>query len=281
MDRIDRTGIGIAAAGHVALFAALSLGLFAAKNKLPLRADPIEVSFVENVGRTSAAPAPASEPAAPSVAPEIAAPQEPAPAPAAAAPAAPAPAPPSPKAAPEPAPIPKPIKPTPLPDLRDRRRPDRLEGAMSGIAAASKAERKATGARLGSDFLKGITAEKSEGKATAPRAAAVSAQAMASLGAALFRQFKPCYDLGALGGTSAMSIQTVLRLRFRPDGTIAVAPATVEQNGVTGANAGYARQIEEAAKRAVQRCSPIRLPPSLYDGGWDDFELNFVPGQMG
>ena len=44
---------------------------------------------------------------------------------------------------------------------------------------------------------------------------------MNGLGAAIKRQVQPCYELGALGGTPAMSIVTVLHLRFNPDGSVA------------------------------------------------------------
>lgn len=278
MDRVERNGLGIAAAGHVALFAALSLGLFAAKNKLPAQADPIEVMFVDEVGLKSAAPQSTPEPPAPSEAPEVAPPTEaPPPSPAVAPPAKPAPAAPAPKPAPQPA-----VKPTPaaaLPDMSERRRPDRLAGAMAAISAAARSERKPTGSRLGSNFLKGITPEKSEGRSRTPQASAVSAQAMAGLAAAIAAQVKPCYSIPA-GGTDAERIVTVLRLRFNQDGSVATAPAVVEHNGVTEANQPYVRQMDDAAKRAVLRCAPLRLPPQLYAGGWEDIVFNFRPEAM-
>ena len=155
-------------------------------------------------------------------------------------------------------------------DTSDRRRPDR--------EAKGKAE-KAGGTRLGSDFLKGIS-DDPKGKAKTPRAA-VSGAAMQGLAGALARQFKPCYELGSLEGTSAMGIVTVLRLRYKPDGTVAVAPEVVEQTGITDGNRSYARQMSDVARRAVLRCTPVKLPAELYDGGWDDFQLRFIPSQMG
>ena len=139
---------------------------------------------------------------------------------------------------------------------------------------------KATGSRLGPNFLKGLKAEKSPGKATAPAAAAVSQVAMAGLGAAIKRQVQPCYELGSLGGTSAMQIVTVLRLRFNPDGTVSGNPQVVEQTGVNDDNRSYARQMAELSRRAVLRCAPLKLPAELYKGGWDDLEMNFIPSQM-
>jgi hypothetical protein len=71
MDRAEAAGFGIAAAGHLALLAALSLG-FAASRLPPPRSDPIEVSFVDEVGLESTAPfraAPPASPPAPAAAP--------------------------------------------------------------------------------------------------------------------------------------------------------------------------------------------------------------------
>lgn len=268
MDRAESTGLAVATLGHVLLFGALSLGFVSTARLPPLQSDPLDVTLVDAVGLRSAAPEATVEPPAPAEAPEIAPPEE-------APPAEPAPA-------PAPAPVPKPIappvapKPQPkqeakeLPDPGERRRPDRTTAPA----------KKQTGSRLGADFLKGI-ADSPQGKAQTPRAAAINAQAMAGLAAAITRQFKPCYELGSLQGTPAMSILTVLRLRYNSDGTVAVPPALVEQTGVDSSNGEYARQISEVARRAVLRCTPIRLPPDLYEGGWDDFELRFIPGQLG
>jgi hypothetical protein len=135
------------------------------------------------------------------------------------------------------------------------------------------------GSRLGPDFLKGISAEKT-GKASTPRAATVDARAMAGLAAAIAAQVKPCYVVPS-GGTDSGNIVTVLRLRFKPDGSTATPPAIVEQNGVGDSNRAYAQQMGDAAKRAVLRCSPLRRPAELYKGGWEDIEFVFNPRMMG
>ena len=257
MDRAERTGLGIAAAGHVVLFGALSLGLLTTSKPKPPMNDPMEVQLVDEIGLRSAMPAPAVEPPAPSEAPEIAKPVE----------VVPEPAPPPSAPVPKPEPKPAAAKPTP-PDEQPRRRPDK------------PATEKPRGSRLGPDFLKGISPEKSAGKATTPRAATVSAQAMAGLAAAIAAQVKPCYVVPA-GGTDSGNIITVLRLRFNPDGSVSTAPRIAEQSGVTESNQAYARQIGEAARRAVLRCSPLRLPAELYEGGWEDIEFVFNPRLMG
>jgi len=277
IDRAEKTGFGVALAGHVLLFAALSLGIFS-RARLPSVNEPLDVILVDEVGLRSAVPNPSTEPPAPSEAPELAPPEEPAPA--EPTPVAPEPAP-RPKASdtpqvPKPADKPRPAeKPQPTPkkeeqDKSDRRRPDR--------DARGKAE-KAGGSRLGADFLKGIS-DNPKGKASTPRAT-VSGAAMQGLAAALARQFKPCYELGSLQGTPAMSIITTLRLRYKPDGTVAVPPEVVEQTGINSGNRSYAQQMSDIARRAVLRCTPVKLPTELYKGGWDDFQLRFIPSELG
>jgi hypothetical protein len=34
------------------------------------------------------------------------------------------------------------------------------------------------------------------------------------------------------------------------------------------------------ARRAVLRCQPVHLPAELYEGGWDEINFRFTPGQM-
>lgn len=63
MDRVEATGIGVALAGHAALFAALSFGLAWTANPPPLER-AMEVSFVDEVALDSAAPQPSAAPAA-------------------------------------------------------------------------------------------------------------------------------------------------------------------------------------------------------------------------
>lgn len=287
MDRTERTGLAIAVAGHVLLFALLSLGLVS-KARLPSVSEPMDVQFVDAIGLKSAAPHPATEAPAESQAPEVAKPEEPAPAPEPT-PTPPAPKPkpapePKPKPEPKPAPKPKPAeKPTPkaapTEDKEPRRRPDHQE--QQAKATPQPKPTKAKGSLLGPDFLKGIVPMKSAGKAQTPRASSVSAQAMAGLGAAIRRQIQPCYNLGALEGTPAMDIVTTLELKFNRDGTVANIGTEAQQTGVNASNQHYRRQIAEVARSAVLRCAPLRLPANLYEGGWEDIQFTFTPKQLG
>jgi outer membrane biosynthesis protein TonB len=292
MDRAEKTGVGVAVVGHVALFIALSLSLFSARVPKPLVADTMDVQLVDKVGLTSAAPKVATEAPAPSVAPEQGPPTEAAPPPPAPAPEPkpqPKPTPPKPEPKPAPAPEPKPApekpqpKPKPAPEKPAKPAPEKQPPKKTGLSSDflkdlpkdTPGKDKPKGSRLGADFLKGLSADKAPGKANAPRAAAVSAQSMAGLAALLLQQVKPCYNPPA-GGADAGQIATVLNLRMNKDGSVA-AVEIGDQSGVNGQNQAYARQMADAARRAVLRCAPFKLPPEMYQGGWDDFGFRFRP----
>ena len=99
MERTEKVGLGVAAAGHALLFGALSLGFLDTPNPIKLQPKPVEVSLVKDVALEAAAPA-ATEPPSTSVAPETGEPVDsppPAPEPAL-----------QPTPEPQPAPAPKP-----------------------------------------------------------------------------------------------------------------------------------------------------------------------------
>jgi outer membrane biosynthesis protein TonB len=287
MERAEQAGLGVAVAAHLLLLAILSISI--AHRILPVKPvqEVMDVQLVDTIGLKSAVPVPASEPPRQMEAPDPGPPKEAVPPPPAAVPPPPTPkpAPPKPpepivKEAPAPPAKPAPPKPKPparlLPDiLKDVRSVAKTESARE--AAAAKTER-AAGPRIGPDFLKGVL-NASKGKGETARATVTGAQAN-GLAAAIKRQVQPCYDLGALGGTPAMQITTVLQLHFNPDGSIAGTPQLVEQLGVNASNRAYAQQMAEVSRRAVLRCSPLKLPSELYAGGWENFTMNFIPGQM-
>lgn len=76
---------------------------------------------------------------------------------------------------------------------------------------------------------------------------------------------------------AARQIVTVLTVSYTPEGDLANSPVLRVQSGVTEENAAYAGQMARAAIEAVERCVPLRLPPELYKGGWDEFDLTFSP----
>lgn len=284
IDASDRKALQIAVLGHIILFALLSIGLMFRTTPKRLPQEVMDVQLVGPVGLKPAAPTPSMEAPAESQAPEIApekeapAKAEPVPEPLPAARPEPKPKPadkPSPtKPEPKPKPVEKPTPAKPQPQKREKLNDDILKGLKD---TASK-ENKASGSRLGADFLKGITSSKAGGKSQTPRAALSGIQ-MRGLASAIAAQVKPCYVIPT-GGADAATIVSVLRLRFNPDGSVSGTPNVTAHEGVTDTNRSYVRQMDDAAVRAVLRCSPLRLPPELYEGGWEDIEFGFYPQAM-
>jgi outer membrane biosynthesis protein TonB len=245
MDRAEATGFGVAFAGHAALLAALSLG-FAAVTRPPMLNDPMEVSFVEDVGPVSAAPA-AAEPAPRSAdAPAEILPPTPTAEPVAAPPPvafrpAPQPVPPKARA------LPSPPKPSPKQSATPRPR-DRLAGILEGVGERP-----------------------SDSRSTAPRGAEVSAQVRASLGSEVRRQLKPHWK--APSGADVELLRTELSIALAPNGTV----TRVEVVRTTGQNASNRPQVklhQEQALRAVRLASPFRLPPEYYEA-WKELTTIF------
>lgn len=277
MDKAEATGVGVAVAGHLALLAALSLG-FATATKPPVLNQPMEVSFVDEIGLQSAVPEPTVEPPAQSVAPEFGPPEEAAPQPAEPVPA-PKPAPPQPKPAPpaaetvqKPAEKPAPAKPAPA-----KTPPRTTESSGSGTAE------KPRGVGLGKDFLKGLGADPSPSRSQKPTGAVMNAQAMAGIVAAIQRQIQPCANRQVNPGPGANRITVKLNLRLNPNGSLAARPRVVSTSGVDDENARYEKRVEDLAIAAFTGCSPLQgLPEELYEtpqGGWSNFNMNYkLPG---
>ena len=64
-----------------------------------------------------------------------------------------------------------------------------------------------------------------------------------------------------------------LRIQVRPDRT--VQNVTIEDQGRLGQDPTF-RAVAESARRAVDKCSPLILPPGKY-AIWRDINLNFRP----
>lgn len=309
MDRTEKVGIGIAATGHALLFGLLSVGFLSTPDPLKLETKPIDISLVDEVALEAAAPAQTEAPAE-SVAPDSGPPEDaapppepvvqPAPTPPQPAPPAPAPAPPPPRPAPVSKPAPKPVPQPPKPappkpapakpapakpqpvakPAPAKPRPDRLASVVAGAGSdAAAAKPKPRGSLLGDDFRKGLAISPDKGRAPTPRAATVSAQAVAGLGDAIARQVQPCANRIPNPGPGANMIRSKLRLRMNADGTLATRPALTGQTGISDENQRYAQRVGELATAAIIQCAPYKLPTELYENGWKDIIINYrLPG---
>ena len=207
-------------------------------------------------------------------------PAKPAPAP------KPAPAQPQPRpqpAAAKPAPAkPAPAKPGPARPAASASRTDRLAGLASSIEAGSKPTATATrprGARLGNDFLAGLSAD---APSRTPSPAAPAARAgpypTASIVQAIARQIQPCADRQVNPGPGANRIITTLNIRLNQDGTLAATPTRRAQKGVDDENERYAQRVVDLGIAAFKGCSPLKLPAQYYateSGGWNNINYQW------
>jgi len=159
--------------------------------------------------------------------------------------------------------------------------PAKPSPTTSPTGQGSKTGKKTTGLSL-DDIMKGVKPEKSVGKAQTPQGAKLDARSIAGLASAIAAQVRPCYQIPT-GGAGSERIVSVLDLRMGRDGSVSSA-AVVGHLGVTPDNQSYVQQMDDAAKRAVLRCAPLRLPADLYDvgdgNGWNHIQFKFTPTQM-
>lgn len=233
MDRAERTGLGVAAAGHVALFGLLSVGFLATPNPASLEREAVEVSLVEESAIRSTAPEPDRELPRSAAAPELGN-AEPTPA----------------EAAPEPV-VARP-SPTPVPA-----RP----------VAAAQPGRKAPPAdtvrrpRLDRSVIAGVDIE-TPGTRDATPAAEIGPAVKSSIAAEIRRQLKPHWR--APSGADAELLRTELAIELARDGSVSDI-RFLRQTGVNDSNRAQAALHREAAIRAVRLAAPFRLPVEFYD----------------
>jgi colicin import membrane protein len=77
------------------------------------------------------------------------------------------------------------------------------------------------------------------------------------------------------GVDRTMKLNVVLRVLFRPDGSVARPPELV-----SGPASQLGPAMADSARRAIMRCQPFKmLRPESYEQ-WKDIEINFDPQQM-
>jgi protein TonB len=239
LSREERLGLGIAAAAHVALVAALVWQVRDEPTALPIP-ERIEVSLADEVSLESTAPDPSAEPQA-AIAPVLA---------------------PEPEPVVEPEPVREIVRPAPQPTVAPRPTPRPTQRATPTPTPRPTPTRQAGGTRLGDDFLSGVGAAERNTSRGTPAATFGSAE-RASLEQAINRQLKPHWS--APQGVDAEQLITVLSWELNPDGTLKGRPQLVSQSGITDSNRPQAALHAERAIRAVQLAAPFDLPEEFYD----------------
>ena len=293
MRRSEAIALGVALVGHAVLFGILSFG-WRPPEPEALKAAPIEVSLVDEVGLVAKAPQ-AVTPPAESKAPDQGPPEDAAPpAPKQESQPDPAPPKPQPKAAPPPKPAPaavpqpkKPVAPTPdkskKPPTRDAAPTGKKPATAAGTGSNPASDKKrARGNRLGDDFLKGLSDKPSPSKSVVAQAPVMSQQAAADIGSAIRRQVQPCADRQVKPGPGAERIIVTIRLRMNRDGSLIGNPQVTGHSGVDAENSRYQDRVDDNAIATFKGCAPLRgLPAELYEvpNGWSNFSLRYkLPG---
>lgn len=275
MDRAEATGLGVSTAGHLALLAAITFA--AASTRMPVpRTDPIEVSFVDEVGLESTAPSPSAVEPAPLAGPPDAPPAPAMPAPPQIQPVpAPSPEPrPQPRAEPAaPAPVPKVRPQPPAPKVQPQPPAARVQPRPTTPKAAAPANPAPPRRNSGglSSVVAGLSDRPNPSQSTAPPAAAAGPAVQASLGAEVRRQLKPHWK--APTGADAEQLRTEVVISLAQDGRV----TDIDIVGTTGQTASNRPQVplhREQAERAVRLAAPFNLPAQYYEA-WKSLRVTF------
>jgi outer membrane biosynthesis protein TonB len=291
MDRAEATGLGVAVAGHAALVVALALGLAVAQR--PLKEDPMEVSFVEEVGPVSTAPE-TSEAPAPALGEELAPVDE-----ASGATGS--------EPAPITAPIPEPI--VPPVETGERRRPDLTRNPIVIRPAApprvaqnqprrpqqqrpqpqQRQQPQAGGGqprqRLDlAQLSRSLGAGSPQGRQGSPGGSGTARQAPAALTGAQRQQIarnisgliRPCAQRARAPNPLAQTITVDLRVTVTREGT-PTSHQLVRSSGTDATNGDYVDDVVAVAMRSVRACASriATLPAEFYENGWRTFNYRF------
>ncbi|ASK90027.1 cell envelope biogenesis protein TolA [Sphingorhabdus sp. SMR4y] len=253
MEKAEKIGLGIAAAGHLALFGALSLSILSSTNDA-FRNKPIEVMIADEVGLESAAPDPSMITPATSVAPELGAPEE-----SSLVEPEPLPEPPKAEAKPTPASKPAPVSREP------RRRPDKPASTAAKAEPKPVPKPKPRGSRLGDDFLKGVTDAPSVSRNQNIAAERASPAVKAALASELKRKLKPHWKSPT--GADAENLRTTVTAQLDENGQIIGTPRATTI-GITASNRSQVEIHQERAIAAVRLAAPYSTFPKEYYGEW-------------
>jgi hypothetical protein len=249
--REESLGLALALAGHAVLFAWMVWQKPAPPPPLPER---MTVTISDEVGLTSAAPAPQVE-AAPDKGPEIGeAPPPPAPEPVQVAKPAPVP----------PRPVPAPARVAAKPAAQPVKPATQVKPPQTNVKAGN--------ASFDDAFSKGIPGAKTQGKAQTPLAP-ITGAVRNSLAGEVARQLKRRWQ--GPNGLEIEKLATTVEWSLNPDGSLAGQPRVVSQTGITDANRPQAKRHQEQALKAVRLAAPFTTLPPQYYSAWKTLRFTF------
>jgi len=160
-------------------------------------------------------------------------------------------------------PIARPVPPAPAPPAR-RLDPSALSQSLATKLSAAPVNRM-NAATIGSAI----------GRAIPKGAAGLTVRQRANLVDMIRSQITPCWNPPVAEENSG-HVTVVMRISLDRRGAVTGTPRVARLTGRTAANAAYANALSGSVRRAVLRCSPLKLPAELYDA-WSNVELNFDP----
>lgn len=142
-------------------------------------------------------------------------------------------------------------------------------GALSRMLAtksAANAQTRLHSAEIGSAI----------GRAAPRGAASLTARQRINLEEMIRSQIVRCWNPPVNEDAAESNVTVLMHIRLDRAGALAGLPEVIALKGANSGNAAYARAFAASVRRAISRCSPLRLPPELFDA-WSDIELNFDP----
>ena len=100
--------------------------------------------------------------------------------------------------------------------------------------------------------------------------------ATADLPSAIKAQVEPCWSVPA-GARDVGPLKIQIHLELHADGTLAAPPEIIDDGRMAD---DFYRRVAESARAAVQRCTPLKLPPESY-ARWRSSVLTFDAQQAG
>jgi outer membrane biosynthesis protein TonB len=122
-----------------------------------------------------------------------------------------------------------------------------------------------------------LTPPRPAASAPAPQVASIDQRRdAAQLANMVAQQIIPCWNVPA-GARDARDMRVGIRITLNPDGSLRGIPSMQDQSRM--GSDGVFRAFGESAIRALQQCSPLRLPADKY-AMWQDMIVNFDPRDL-
>ncbi len=263
MDQTDKMGLGVAVGGHVALLAAMALGLLMSTDRLT-KPEPIAVSLVGEIAEVSTAPDAIQEESAP-------------PAPAEAEPAEPPPTPvmriEKPVEKPQLKPVEKPVRRDVPPPAKTavKKVPVKQPPVKKIAAATPKSGRGAAPAKSGGlsksfeESINAVGKAPGAGKAVGTPAAKSGPEVKRAVSASLASQIRSRVRACAPSGVEINQIETFVTLNLEQSGRLTSVQFN-KQVGVNDSNRPQAEPLKQCILQSVRAASPFSgLDPDYHD----------------